>query len=96
LRDGFRRLTDEFQRLVRDLAIQVAGMAPVYVEFDRIPPEDLEIKRAELVADEATQRKPETIRAQIVEGQLKKWYAQVCLYEQPYRDEERSVRDLVT
>jgi elongation factor Ts len=88
--------TDEFQRLVRDLVIQVAGMAPLYVEVDRIPPEDLEIKRAELLADEATQKKPETIRAQIVEGQLKKWYSQVCLYEQPFRDEERSVRDLVT
>jgi elongation factor Ts len=88
--------TDEFQRLVRDLAIQVAGMAPLYVDVDRIPPEDLEIKRAELVSDEATQKKPEAIRAQIVEGQLKKWYSQVCLHEQPFRDEERLVRDLVT
>jgi elongation factor Ts len=88
--------TDEFQRLVRDLAIQVAGMSPLYVEVDRISPEDLEIKRAELLADEATRKKPEAIRAQIVEGQLKKWYSQVCLYEQPFRDEERSVRDLVT
>jgi elongation factor Ts len=88
--------TDEFQRLVRDLAIQVAGMAPLYVDVDRIPPEDVEIKRAELLADETTQKKPEAIRGQIVEGQLKKWYSQVCLYEQPFRDEERLVRDLVT
>ena len=42
------------------------------------------------------QKKPENIRAQIVEGQLKKWYSQVCLYDQPFRDEERTVRDLVT
>jgi len=88
--------TDEFQRLVRDLAVQVAGMAPLYVEVERIPPEDLEIKRAELLADEATRKKPEAIRGQIVEGQLKKWYSQVCLYEQPFRDEDRLVRDLVT
>lgn len=87
--------TDEFQRLVRDLAIQVAGLAPLYVEADRIPAQDLESRKAELLADEATHKKPESIRPQIVEGQLKKWYSQVCLYDQPFRDEERTVRDLV-
>ena len=88
--------TDEFQKLVRDLAVQVAGLSPLYVDADRIPAEDLAAKQAELLADEATQKKPENIRAQIVEGQLKKWYSQVCLYDQPFRDEERSVRDLIT
>jgi elongation factor Ts len=88
--------TDEFQKLVRDLAMQVAGMAPLYVEVDRIPAEALEAKRAELLADEALQKKPETIRPQIVDGQLRKWYAEVCLYEQPFRDEDRTVRDLIT
>ncbi|HEU4918984.1 MAG TPA: translation elongation factor Ts [Candidatus Limnocylindrales bacterium] len=88
--------TDEFQRLVRDLAMQVAGMAPLYVEVDRIPAEALEAKRAELLADEALQKKPENIRPQIVEGQLRKWYAEVSLYDQPFRDEDRTVRDLIT
>ncbi|HKB27497.1 MAG TPA: translation elongation factor Ts [Candidatus Limnocylindrales bacterium] len=87
--------TDEFQRLVRDLAVQVAGLAPLYVDADRIPEADMAARQAELLADEATQKKPEAIRAQIVEGQLKKWYSQVCLYDQPFRDEERTVRDLV-
>lgn len=87
--------TDEFQKLVRDLAIQVAGLAPLYVDSDAIPAAELEAKKTELLADETVQKKPEAIRAQIVEGQLRKWYAQVCLYEQPYRDEERTVRDLV-
>jgi elongation factor Ts len=88
--------TDEFQKLVRDLAVQVAGLAPLYVDADRIPPADLAARQAELLADEATQKKPENIRAQIVEGQLKKWYSQVCLYDQPFRDEERTVRELIT
>jgi elongation factor Ts len=87
--------TDEFQKLVRDLAIQVAGLAPLYVDEQQIPTGELEARKAELLADESTQKKPENIRAQIVEGQLKKWYAQVCLYDQPFRDEERSVRDLI-
>jgi elongation factor Ts len=87
--------TDEFQKLVRDLAMQVAGMAPLYVDIDRIPADALEAKRAALLADEALQKKPENIRPQIVDGQLRKWYSEVCLYEQPFRDEERAVRELV-
>ena len=88
--------TDEFQKLVRDLAIQVAGLAPLYVDQEHIPADALEAKKAELLADESVQKKPENIRPQIVEGQLKKWYSQVCLYDQPFRDEERTVGDLIT
>src|SRR5437667_4329551 len=88
--------TDEFQKLVRDLAVQVAALAPLYVDADAIPADVLEAKRAELLADESVLKKAEAIRPQIVEGQLKKWYAQVCLLDQPFRDEERTVRELVT
>jgi elongation factor Ts len=88
--------TDEFQKLVRDLAVQVAGLDPKYVDEAAIPPDVLAAKRAEFLADESVQKKPENIRAQIVEGQLKKWYSQVCLLDQPFRDEERTVRELIT
>ena len=88
--------TDEFQKLVHDLAVQVAGLAPTWVDVDRIPAAELEARRAALLADEATQKKPEHIRPQIVDGQLKKWYAEVCLMEQPFRDTDLTVRDLVT
>jgi len=88
--------TEQFGKLVHDLAVQVAGLAPTWVDVDRIPAAELEAKKAALLADEATQKKPEQIRPQIVEGQLKKWYAEVCLMEQPFRDTDLSVRDLVT
>jgi elongation factor Ts len=88
--------TDEFQKLVRDLAMQVAGLAPLYVDVEHIPADVLEARKAELLADEATLAKPEAVRAKIVDGQLRKWYREVCLLEQPFRDEERTVRDLVT
>jgi elongation factor Ts len=88
--------TDEFQKLVRDLAVQVAGLAPLYVDQEGIPAEALEAKKAELLKDESVQKKPENIRPQIVEGQLRKWFAQVCLLDQPFRDEERTVGELVT
>jgi len=88
--------TDEFQKLVRDLAVQVAGLAPLYVDADGIPAADLERRKAELAADESVATKPAEIREKIVDGQLKKWFREVCLLDQPFRDEERSVRDLVT
>ena len=88
--------TDEFQRLVRDLAVQVAGLAPLYLDVDDVPPAAVEAKTAELRSDPAAAGKPAEIQARIVDGQLKKWYREVCLLEQPFRDEERTVRELVT
>jgi elongation factor Ts len=87
---------EQFQKLVRDLAIQVAGLRPEYIDADHIPAAVLETKKAELLADEAVQKKPEPIRAQIVDGQLKKWFKDVCLLEQPFRDTDQTVRELIT
>jgi elongation factor Ts len=87
--------TDKFQKLVRDLAVQVAGMHPTYVDVDAIPAEVLAARKAELLADASVQKKPEAIREQIVDGQLKKWLKDVCLLDQPFRDTEGSVRELI-
>ncbi len=88
--------TTQFQDLVRQLAVQVAGLSPRWVDIDQIPPAELEAKRAELAADPAAASKPAEIREKIVDGQLKKWFKEVVLLEQPFRDTEQSVRDLVT
>jgi elongation factor Ts len=87
--------TDQFQELVRALAVQVAGLNPRWTDIDQIPAEELEAKKAELAADPTAASKPAEIREKIVDGQLKKWFKDVVLMEQPYRDEERSVRELV-
>jgi elongation factor Ts len=86
---------EQFQRLVTALAMQVAGLAPLYPTIESIPPEVLEARRAELEADPTVQAKPEQIRPQIIDGQLRKWYQQVVLYEQPYRDTDQTVGDLI-
>jgi elongation factor Ts len=88
--------TDDFQRLVRDVAMQIAGLAPEYPTIESIPAEVVEAKRQELLSDETTQRKPENVREQIVEGQLRKWFQSVVLYEQPFRDTDQTVGQLVT
>ena len=87
---------DEFQKLVRELAMQVAGLAPRYTTVASIPEDVLAAKRSELLADEVVQQKPEEIREKIVAGQLAKWYKEVVLYEQTFRDTEQTVGQLVT
>jgi elongation factor Ts len=84
---------DEFQRLVRDLAIQIAGLAPLWVSVDAIPAAALETKRRELDEDGVTSGKPAAVREQIVDGQLRKWQQQVVLLEQPFRDTDKTVAE---
>ena len=74
----------------------MAGLRPLYTTVDTIPADELEGRKAALLADETTAKKTETVRAQIVEGQLKKWFAEVVLTEQPFRDEDRTVGALIT
>jgi len=88
--------TDEFQRLVRELAMQVAGLRPLYPTIESIPAEVLEAKKAELAASDVAAGKPEAVRAQIVDGQLKKWFGEIVLVEQPFRDQDITVGQLVT
>jgi elongation factor Ts len=88
--------TDQFQKLVRDIAMQVVALHAEYPTVESIPEDVLEAKRTEILADPATQGKPEAVRAKIVDGQLRKWYEQVVLTEQPYRDTDMSVGDLIT
>jgi elongation factor Ts len=88
--------TDEFQKLVRALAVQVAGLRPTYTTVDSIPADVVEAKKAELLASDAIAGKPDAVKAQIVEGQLKKWFGEIVLTEQPFRDEDRTVGALIT
>jgi elongation factor Ts len=87
---------EQFQKLVKDIAMQIAGLHPLYVSQEQIPAAALEAKRAALLEDEALAKKPEAIRAQIVEGQLRKWFEEVCLLEQPVRDGDETVGQLIT
>jgi elongation factor Ts len=88
--------TDEFKKLVHDLAVQVAGLAPLYVDVEGIPESVVEQRRAELLASDELNKKPEAIRPQIVEGQLRKWFGEVVLLEQPFRDTDLTVKQLIT
>lgn len=88
--------TDEFQELVRDIAMQVAAANPTYVRREDITSEDLE-RESEIYRKQAVATgKPEKVADRIVEGKLNKYYSEVCLYEQPFiKDSEMTVEDLI-
>jgi len=88
--------TPEFAELVRNLAMQVAAAGAEYVRREDVPAERAAKEREIYAAQLDGQGKPPAIVQKIVDGKLEKFFAEVCLLEQPYiRDDQLVVRDLV-
>jgi elongation factor Ts len=88
--------TDDFQQLARDVAMQIAGMAPTYVSREDVPAEVLEEQKRLFTVDAERDGRPADRIPMIVEGKLNKWFESICLLEQPYRDTDRKIGDLIT
>jgi elongation factor Ts len=85
---------EDFQVLVKDLAMQVAASSPRFVRREDLTEDVLEQEREIYRAQ--SQGKPPHVIEKIVEGKLGKFYEQVCLLEQPFvRDQDRTVKDVV-
>src|SRR5438093_2962860 len=97
----FAARSDEFQQLVKDIAMHVAAAEPRYVSRDEVTPETLdkerEIARAQARNDPKNANKPEQVIEKIVEGRLNKFYEEVVLLDQPFiKDPAKTVGELVT
>ena len=88
--------TDDFQQLARELAMQVAGLAPSWVSRDDVPAKVLAARRQEFAAEAERDGRPADRVEQIVDGKLSKWLESVCLLEMPFRDTEQRVSDLIS
>lgn len=85
-----------FTNMVKDVAMHVAASAPEYVSADDIPLETREAKKAELLAGDALKGKPAEMADKIVDGQLKKYFAERCLMDQPFiKNPDQTVGDYV-
>ena len=88
--------TDDFRVLCRDLAMQVAAAGADYVRREEVPAERIERERAIYKEQVKNEGKPAAIADKIVDGKLNKFYADVCLLEQPFiKDDKIVVGDLV-
>ena len=88
--------TDDFQQLARDIAMQIAGMAPQWVSRDDVPAEAVEEQKRLFRVDAEREGRPADRIPMIVEGRLGKWYESVVLLDQPYRDTDQKIADLIT
>ena len=75
---------DDFKTLAHEIAMQIAAMSPKYVSEADILADEMERVKAELMASESLASKPEEMREKIVEGQLKKHFAEQVLMSQAY------------
>ena len=88
--------TEDFKQLVRDVALHIASARPLAVRVEDLPPELVERERKIYEAQAAEEKKPDAVKAKIVEGRLKKFFEEAALLEQKFvKDDTRTVGDLV-
>ncbi|HEX5473266.1 MAG TPA: translation elongation factor Ts [Vicinamibacterales bacterium] len=88
--------TEDFQLLVKEIAMHIAAASPLYVRREEVPADvvarEQEIYRAQV----AEQKKPANVVEKIVEGKLESYYKQFCLLEQEsIRDAKLTIGQLV-
>jgi elongation factor Ts len=85
-----------FTNLVKDVAMHIAASSPEYVSAEDVPAEVREKVQVEFEEKTKAEGKPDNMIAQIVEGQLKKYFAERCLLDQPFiKNPDQTVGDYV-
>jgi elongation factor Ts len=92
----FVALTEGFQTLCRDLAMQVVAARPQWVRIEDIPAEIVEQERQTYQAQVLDANKPPEIIAKIIDGKFAKFYEEHCLLEQAFiKDESVKIKDMI-
>ena len=89
--------TEEFGRLVKDVALHIASpAAPTYLSRDDVPDDVLDAERRIAEAQAREQGKPDNVVPRIVEGKVEAYLKDHCLLEQPYvKDEKQTIAQLL-
>ncbi len=88
--------SESFQGLARDLALQIAGVAPKYINFGDVPEQLVEEERGKILEDPAIARVPEARREDFISGKLKKVFGEQVLMMQPFiKDDAVAIGELV-
>lgn len=88
--------TEDFQKFAKDIGMQIAAANPLYVSEENISPDVLEKERAINRNKALESGKPANVVEKIVDGQIKKYYEEVCLLDQPFvKDPDKKIRDVM-
>lgn len=87
---------EDFQAFVKDIAMQVAASNPLYITREEVPAEKTD-KEKEIISTQAKEQgKPAQAIEKIVTGRLEKFYAEICLIDQPFiKDPKTTIKDLL-
>ena len=90
---------EDFVAFTKDVAMQIAAMAPQYVRKEEVPESAIEHEKSVLVAkakeDPKMAGKPEAMLAKITEGQVTKWMKEICLLDQPFvKNPDKTIEQL--
>ena len=89
--------TDDFRRLVKDIAMHIAASNPFYLKREDVQPDVIE-KEKNIYAAQITNKPPHVVE-KIVEGKLEKFYTDFCLLEQIFvkdTEQKKKVKDIIT
>jgi elongation factor Ts len=87
---------DKFRELIKDVAMHIAASAPEYLDEESIPADVRDEKATEFAEKAKAEGKPEKMLDGIVQGMLKKYFAERCLLSQPFiKNPDQTVGDLV-
>jgi elongation factor Ts len=84
----------DFQQFGREVAMQIAAMSPQYLSQDEIPASVIEQEKAIRMELARKQNKPEPVLQKIVDGQMAKWFKEVCLLEQIWVKDPEGKKDI--
>jgi elongation factor Ts len=76
--------TDEFQELVKDIAMHIAAAEPKFVRREEVTSEVLDRERAIFKEQALASGKPANVVEKIVDGKMEKYYSEFVLVEQPF------------
>lgn len=89
--------TDDFQALVRDIAMHIAAANPRFVRREEVTDEVLDREREIYAEQMRAEGKPDKIIPKIVEGKIEKYYSEAVLLEQPFiKDSDKTLQQMIT
>ena len=88
--------TEDFQELLKDIAMHIAATDPRYIRREDVTPDDLAREKDIYRAQAAATGKPAPVIEKIVEGKMSKFYEEVCLLEQPFiKEQSTTIKDII-
>lgn len=87
---------EDFENLAKELCMQIAAAAPMYINIEDVPQDFIE-KEKEIYREQMKDSgKPENVMEKIIDGKIQKYYSEICLLEQEYiKDPKVKIKDLI-